>query len=128
MVSIRVSAIDLLSLKAGARASNDVGDEGENFVEEAVGFLREEELETIALAYGGLVEDFFLGVFSNWNGDEDSDIVELFSDELAQLNLVFEMEDDAISSVFEEVDEWDHDLEVDDEVEMEDETRDFDFG
>ena len=128
MVSIRVSAIDVLSLKAGARASYDVGDDGENFVEEAVGFLREEELEAIAEAYGDLAENFFYGVFSSWDGEEDSEVVELIADELAQLDLAFEMEEDAISSVYEDSDQWADELELDDDVAMDEDEEDFDFS
>lgn len=108
---VHLTSYDVVAMIKGAKTSVQISDEGESFVEEAIGCFEEDELETFEDEYGGPLEEFFLEIFELWDEDEPENLPLLVLDALGELDI--EMTYDEVDP--EDEDDWEE--EIDDPIE-----------
>lgn len=111
---VHLTKYDVISLRKQALESEEVGDDGELFAEEALGCFNEEELESMEEALDGAsAEDFFIDVFAAWEGEDPDALIDVLMRMLGEfdIELTFDPPDDDED---EEEDDFDGDADWDD--------------
>lgn len=118
---IHLSKYDVLTLRKQVAESEELGDDGEFFAEEALGCFRDEEIDALEEAWDGSAEDFFMEVFGTWLGAEPEAVVETLTTMLADLDieLTHDEPDEEDEEEFEVGESWSDDDEDEEELEEE---------
>ncbi len=116
-VRVHLTKYDVATLRQQAAQSEELGDEGEIFSEEAIGCFEESEIDMLEELYGGSAEDLFMEVFSTWEGAEPELILETLTSALAELDveLTYEEDDDVVDEYEDDADWVDADEEEEEE-------------
>lgn len=115
---VHLTKYDVISLRKQAIESEEVGDDGELFAEEALGCFNEEELESMEEALDGASpEDFFMDVFAAWEGEDPDTLIDVLMRMMGEFDI--ELTFDAADDDDEEEDDFDGDADWADESESE---------
>ncbi len=120
---IHLSKYDVLLIRDSTLAGLEADDQGEAFCEEAIGCLEDNDIETIEARAGGSADEFMMEIFEMWDGGDPVELVELMSENLANLDIELTF-DDIDADEDEEIDDDDDEWESDD-VEEDDEFAEF---
>lgn len=115
-MQIHLSRIDVEVLRRQAVESFELDDGGESFAEEALTRLSEDDVLAIEEMSDGAADDFLIEVFTSWDGEEPSNIIETLGTMLEELDieLTYDQDDD---DELEDSDAWDDGDDDDDEEE-----------
>lgn len=127
---IHLDKDDVLLICEQAVESYDAEDDGEAFTEEVVKRLEDADIEAIESRSGGSADEFFMEVFSQWDGSDATDILDLMVEGLNNIDIELtyaevDLDEEADDDFDDDYDDEDDDDLDDDEEEEFDESDDF---
>lgn len=116
---IHLNKNDVILICEQATESYEAEDGGEVFTEEVVKRLEGADIEAIEARSGSASDEFFMELFQQWDGVDPSDILDLMSEALSNIDIDLTYDEDFDDDDDDEEDDFDDDDFDDDDDEDE---------